>query len=91
MHVSLLGHIVPKDACHAFGCFDVMFSVWMVSLQGVPEAVVWLRVVKDRIFAGDVRDGFMVLKYRASENALHGKHSIRETSAIRLRVMWPSP
>lgn len=39
--------------------------------RGVPEAVVWLRVVKDRIFAGDVRDGFMVLKYRASENALH--------------------
>ncbi|XP_055389002.1 splicing factor 3B subunit 3-like [Condylostylus longicornis] len=39
--------------------------------RAIPEAVIWLRVVKDRIFAGDVREGFMVLKYRSSENALH--------------------
>ncbi|XP_053993630.1 uncharacterized protein LOC128884334 isoform X2 [Hylaeus volcanicus] len=36
----------------------------------IPEGVIWLRVVKDRIYAGDIRDGFMILKYKAAENQL---------------------
>lgn len=38
--------------------------------RAIPEAVSWLRVVKDRIYAGDVREGFMILKYKTAENQL---------------------
>eukprot|EP00917_Polyrhabdina_sp_WS-2016_P013711 GHVP01030037.1.p1 GENE.GHVP01030037.1~~GHVP01030037.1.p1 ORF type:complete len:1239 (+),score=229.74 GHVP01030037.1:2261-5977(+) len=39
--------------------------------RNMPECVTWLRVIGDRVFAADIREGFHVLRYREKENVLH--------------------
>ena len=37
----------------------------------IPEGINWMHVKKDRIFVGDIREGFHVLKYRRNDNMLY--------------------
>eukprot|EP00922_Rhytidocystis_sp_ex-Travisia-forbesii_P054171 GHVS01080361.1.p1 GENE.GHVS01080361.1~~GHVS01080361.1.p1 ORF type:complete len:1235 (-),score=154.80 GHVS01080361.1:223-3927(-) len=39
--------------------------------KNLPEAVTWMRVCGDRIFVGDIRESFHVLKYGVSDNLLY--------------------
>ena len=37
----------------------------------IPEGINWMHVKKDRIYVGDIREGFHVLKYRRNDNMLY--------------------
>ncbi|OII77925.1 spliceosomal protein SAP 130 [Cryptosporidium andersoni] len=38
--------------------------------RSIPEVLVWLKVINDRIFAGDIRHGVIIFKYHSVQNRL---------------------